>query len=105
MQSLSRTITGLFAPQNKASEFFGFFAVAGRSSSFLGPTIYGIIAFRTALFFEGRGMDVLLAEQAGQRAGIFSIALFLIVGLFILVAVDEKRARRVAIEHAAAAAD
>jgi len=105
VQSLSRTITGLFAPQNKATEFFGFFAVAGRSSSFLGPTIYGIIAFRTALFFENQGMRILLAEQAGQRAGIFSIAIFLIIGLLILVSVDEKGARKVAIEHAAAAAD
>jgi MFS transporter, UMF1 family len=105
VQSLSRTITGLFAPVDKATEFFGFFAVAGRSSSFIGPTIYGIIAFRTALYFESQGMDVLLAEQSGQRAGIFSIAIFLIVGLLLLVSVNEKRARKVAIEHAAAAAD
>jgi UMF1 family MFS transporter len=105
VQSLSRTITGLFAPANKATEFFGFFAVAGRSSSFIGPTIYGIIAFRTALYFEGQGMEVLLAEQYGQRAGLFSIALFLIAGLLLLVSVNEQRARKVAIEHAAAAAD
>jgi UMF1 family MFS transporter len=105
VQSLSRTITGLFAPENKITEFFAFFAVAGKSSSFIGPTIYGIIAFRTALYFEGQGMDVLLAEQTGQRAGLFSIALFLIVGLLMLVSVNEKRARKVAIEHAAAAAD
>lgn len=105
VQSLSRTITGLFAPENKATEFFGFFAVAGRSSSFIGPTIYGIIAFRTAIFFENQGMNALLAEQAGQRAGIFSIAIFLIAGLLLLVSVNEKSARTVAIEHAAAAAD
>jgi len=105
VQSLSRTITGLFAPQNKATEFFGFFAVAGRSSSFVGPTIYGIVAFRVALFFQGQGMSPLLAEQAGQRAGIFSIAIFLIIGLLLLISVDEKGARKVAIEHAAAAAD
>lgn len=105
VQSLSRTITGLFAPENKATEFFGFFAVAGRSSSFIGPTIYGIIAFRTALYFEGQGLDILLAEQYGQRAGLFSITIFLIVGLLLLVSVNEKRARKVAIEHAAAAAD
>jgi UMF1 family MFS transporter len=105
VQSLSRTITGLFAPQNKATEFFGFFAVAGRSSSFIGPTIYGIVAFRAAIYFEGQGMSTLLAEQTGQRAGIFSIAIFLVIGLLILLSVDEKGARKVAIEHAAAAAD
>jgi MFS transporter, UMF1 family len=105
VQSLSRTITGLFAPENKITEFFAFFAVAGKSSSFIGPTIYGIIAFRTALYFEGQGMSTLLAEQTGQRAGLFSIALFLIVGLLLLISVNEKHARKVAIEHAAAAAD
>ncbi len=105
VQSLSRTITGLFAPENKVTEFFSFFAVAGKSSSFIGPTIYGIIAFRTALYFEGQGMGTLLAEQYGQRAGLFSIALFLVVGLLLLVSVNEQRARKVAIEHAAAAAD
>lgn len=105
VQSLSRTMTGLFAPANKTTEFFGFFAVAGRSSSFIGPTIYGILAFRTAQFFENRGVDVLLAEQFGQKAGIFSIAIFLLVGLLILLTVNEKHARQVAIEQAAAAAD
>lgn len=105
VQSLSRTITGLFAPENKVTEFFAFFAVAGKSSSFIGPTIYGIIAFRTALYFERQGVGTLLAEQYGQRAGLFSIALFLVVGLLLLVSVNEKRARKVAIEHAAAAAD
>jgi len=105
VQSLSRTITGLFAPKNKATEFFGFFAVAGRSSSVIGPFIYSIVAFRTAIFFEGQGMETLLAEQAGQKAGILSIAVFLIIGLVILISVDEKSARKVAIEHTAAAAD
>lgn len=105
VQSLSRTITGLFAPENKVTEFFSFFAVAGKSSSFIGPAIYGMIAFRTAMYFEGQGVSTLLAEQYGQRAGLFSIALFLVVGLMLLVSVNEKRARRVAIEHAAAAAD
>ncbi len=105
VQSLSRTITGLFAPKNKATEFFGFFAVAGRSSSFIGPFVYSLVAFQTAILLEGRGMSTLLAEQTGQRAGILSIAVFLVAGLLILLSVDEKSARRVAIEHAAAAAD
>lgn len=104
VQSLSRTMTGLFAPKNKASEFFGFFAIAGRSSSVIGPFVYGVIAYRVAIIFENRGMGELMAEQIGQKAGILSIAVFLVVGLVILLSVDEKYARKVAVEHAAAPA-
>jgi MFS-type transporter involved in bile tolerance (Atg22 family) len=35
-------------------------------------------------------MEVLLAEQLGQRAGIFSIAIFLIAGLLILLSVEKR---------------
>jgi len=102
VQSLSRTMTSLFAPENKTTEFFSFFAVAGKSSSFIGPTIFGILAYRTAQYFESQGVGVALAEQYGQRAGIVTIAIFLFTGLLILLLVNEKRARQVAIEQAAA---
>jgi UMF1 family MFS transporter len=105
VQSLSRTITGVFAPKNKAAEFFGFFAIAGRSSSSIGPAVYGAVAYLVTSSLEIRGMGNTLALQTGQRAGILSIAVFLIVGLAILLSVDEKSARKVAVEHALAAAD
>lgn len=96
VQSVSRTMTGMFAPVNKSAEFFGFFSFAGRSSSFIGPTIYGILAFQTATYFENNGMDVLQAEQLGQRGGIISIAFFLVIGGLVLMTVNESRARKAA---------
>jgi UMF1 family MFS transporter len=98
VQSVSRTMVGLFAPAGKSGEFFGFFAVAGRTSSFIGPTIYGILAAEAALWFEkNRGMSALLAEQSGQKVAIVSIAVFLLVGLAILLSVNEKKAIAVAV--------
>jgi UMF1 family MFS transporter len=100
VQSLSRTMVGLFAPSGESAEFFGFFAVAGRTSSFIGPTVYGWLAAAAAIWFQERGLAAHLAEQAGQRAGIASIAIFLIVGAVILLTVNERHARQVAQEYA-----
>jgi len=97
VQSISRTIVGLFAPKGQSAEFFGFFAVAGRTSSFIGPTIYGVLAAEVAMWYERQGMNRLIAEQSGQKAAILSIAVFLLIGLGILLAVNEKKARDAAV--------
>ena len=99
IQSVSRTMVGLFAPPGQSAEFFGFFAVAGRTSSFIGPTIYGILAFRAALWFEEQGQLTAIAEQSGQRVAIASIAVFLLVGMLLLTRVNEQRARQMAKEQ------
>ncbi len=101
VQSISRTMVGFFAPKGQSAEFFGFFAIAGRTSSFIGPTIYGILAFEAAKWFMNKhGLTELLAEQAGQRVAIVSIAIFLLVGLVLLLFVNDKKARQAATEEA-----
>ena len=106
VQSLCRTMVGLFAPEGRSGEFFGFFAIAGRTSSFIGPTIYGIIAAEAAIFYAAnRGMDLLSAEIAGQRAAIVSIIFFLLAGLLILLAVNEAKARDAVSDSPIAAVD
>ncbi len=106
VQSLSRTMVGLFAPEGRSGEFFGFFAIAGRTSSFIGPTVYGIIAAEAAIFYAAnRGMDLLSAEIAGQRAAIVSIIFFLLAGLIILFTVNEAKARQAAVETPVPAGD
>lgn len=88
VQSVSRTLVGYFAPQGRSAEFYGIFAVTGRTSSFIGPTIYGFLAYEAARWFtNNRGLALLEAEIKGQQVAIGSIALFLIVGLVILLRV------------------
>ncbi|GAB4420351.1 MAG: MFS transporter [Anaerolineales bacterium] len=99
VQVVSRTMTGYFAPAGQSAEFYAFESVAGRTSSFIGPTVYGLLAGGVALSLQRNGMDQILAEQTGQRAGIVSIAVFLIVGMIILATVNEKRARQAAEEY------
>lgn len=102
VQSLSRAMAGLFAPESKSTEFFSFFAIAGKSTSFIGPTLFGALAFRMSNWFQSQGFAASTAEQLGLRASIVSMAVFLVVGLFVLVAVNEKRARQAALEYASA---
>ena len=93
VQSLSRTMVGMFSPKGQSAEFFGFFSVIGRTSSFIGPTVYGFLALWAARWFEkNQGMTTLLAEQAGQRVALTSVLVFLFTGLFLLLNVDEKKA-------------
>lgn len=91
VQSVSRTLVATLSPEGRSAEFFGFFAVAGRTSSFIGPTVYGFVASRAARWYEAAGHSTLLAEQAGQRAAIISIAAFLVLGFVLLTLVNEKR--------------
>jgi MFS transporter, UMF1 family len=103
VQSLSRTMAGLFAPEQKSAEFFSFFAIAGKSSSFIGPVIFGTLAYRASVIFEGRGIDAVEAGQLGYRIALGLVVVFLAIGLTVLLSVNEKRARQAAQEYAPAA--
>jgi len=105
VQAVSRAMVGALAPPGRSAEFYGFFAVAGRTSSFIGPTIYGFVAAEAAIYFEAQGAQASFlwfrlleggapfAEQLGQRVAILPVILFLVVGLVLLLGVNEKRAR------------
>ena len=74
-QSASRSLMGRFLPEERKSEFFGFFAFSGKVTSFAGPLLLGI------------------ATQAfnNQRAGIATVVLFFIIGGVILARVNEAK--------------
>jgi UMF1 family MFS transporter len=93
VQSVSRAMVGVLMPQGQSAEFYGFFAVAGRTSSFIGPVVYGAVAKWGAQYYESLGRTTQMAEQLGQRWGILSIAVFLMIGLFLLFGVNEHRVR------------
>ncbi len=101
-QSVSRTMVALFAPPGKSAEFFGFFATFGRVSSVIAPLVFGWLAAEAALWYEASGQQVEVAEQSGLRLAVLSIAAFILVGLVLLLSVNEKKGReasRVALEE------
>ena len=98
IQSVSRTMVGTFSPPGKSAEFYGFFALTGRTSSFIGPAVFGWLAAAATAFYLNQGQATELAEQSGHRIAALSIAAFLIVGLILLQFVDEKKAKEAARE-------
>ena len=96
VQSVSRAMVATFSPKGKSGEFFGFFALTGRTSSFIGPAVFGWLAAELTLWYQSQGQSVALAEQSGHRLAVFSIAAFLIVGWVLMLLVNEKKAQEAA---------
>lgn len=72
-QSISRSLMSLLTPPEKKTEFFGFYSFFGKSSAVVGPLVFGIVSYITN----------------SQRFAIISIAFFFIVGILILLKVQE----------------
>lgn len=80
-QAASRSLLARFAPKDRQTEFFGFFALSGKFTAFLGPAVLGIVT-----------------QAAGsQRAGMATVLVFFLVGGGLLLAVDEERGRKAAV--------
>ena len=78
-QSASRTLVGLFSPEAKAAEFFGFWGLANKTAG-----MFGII---------GLG---LLQAQVGLQASILFCAALFIIAIMICLPVNQARAQRAA---------
>jgi len=72
-QSTSRSLMSKLTPDEKKTEFFGFYSFFGKSSAILGPLVFGYISFLTG----------------NQRYAISSIGAFFLVGLIILFLVKD----------------
>tara|TARA_B100000902_G_scaffold72697_1_gene77989 strand:+ start:85 stop:1326 length:1242 start_codon:yes stop_codon:yes gene_type:complete len=65
-QSCSRSFMVKITPKDKLNEFFGFFALAGKATSFLGPLLFGFITI-----------------QYSQQMALLVVLFFFIVGMFL----------------------
>jgi MFS transporter, UMF1 family len=84
-QAVSRSMTSQLAPPEKVSEFYGFLSVAGRTSTFVGPLVFGTLQFRMHNWYQNHGFSAVASEHYGLMWGIGSILLFLIVGIVFLL--------------------
>lgn len=72
-QALSRSLFSRLVPAQKASEFFGFYAVAERFATVLGPAVFTISVTLTG----------------SSRSAVLAIILFFVAGAALLAMVDE----------------
>jgi UMF1 family MFS transporter len=70
-QSLFRSVFSQMIPSDRAAEYFGFHALAGRASSAMGPLLFGMVS----------------AVAGSQRLAMLSLGIFLIAGGVILARV------------------
>jgi UMF1 family MFS transporter len=74
-QSSSRSLMGRLAPAELRAEFFGFFALSGKLTAFIGPFLLGIVTGVTG----------------SQRAGLAVVLAMFIAGLVLMAAVPPVR--------------
>jgi UMF1 family MFS transporter len=81
-QSAGRAMVGLFTPENRQAEFFGLWGLSIKLAAIIGPMSYGLIAWYS---------------NGDHRQAIFSTLMFFIIGLLLLLTVNEKRGRQAAL--------
>ena len=72
IQAASRTLMATLVPRGREAEFFGFYALVGKTGAVLGPLVFGIVS---------------RALGGNQRAAIVAVGGFFIVGLVLLARV------------------
>ena len=68
VQSSSRSLVAKYAPNEHKAQIFGFYMFAGKSTSFIGPAIYGWLVMFTGI----------------ERAGMLVVLAFFILGIIVL---------------------
>jgi len=79
-QAASRSLMAHLAPADMRTEMFGLYALSGKATAFLGPAL---LAWVTVAFDS-------------QRAGMATIIVFFVVGLFLLAGVPDQRGEQAA---------
>jgi len=69
VQAASRTFMATLIPHGQEAEFFGFYALCGKTAAIFGPMIFGVASRLTG---------------GNQRIAIVTIGLFFLVGLFLI---------------------
>ena len=77
VQAASRAFMSSLVPKGRESEMFGFYALCGKSSSVIGPIVFGQVAFLTG---------------GNQRLAVMAISVLFIAGLILLQRVEDPKA-------------
>lgn len=87
VQAVSRTMVSQLSPQSKTTEFYGFLSVAGRTSTAVGPFVFGSTFALMLNWYTNRNFSVEAANQNAMYWAIGTVVVFLLIGLFFLLRV------------------
>jgi UMF1 family MFS transporter len=85
-QALSRSIYAELSPRAKSGEFFGLYGLSEKFAGILGPLLYAIVGLITH----------------DPRESVLSISVFFVLGILMLLRVDERRGSQIAAAEEAA---
>jgi len=89
VQAVSRTMVSQLSPQEKTTEFYGFLSVAGRTSTFVGPLVFGSIYSVMIDYYSKHGFAEEAAKAHSMYWSIGSVVAFLVIGLIFLLRVKK----------------
>jgi UMF1 family MFS transporter len=75
-QALSRSLFSQLIPAGREAEYFGFYGISDKGSSWLGPLVFGVVN----------------QVVGNYRAAIFSLLVFFVAGFVLLLTVPVRRA-------------
>ncbi len=81
-QSAGRAVVGIFSPESKSGEFFGFWGLAGKLSSIFGLLLLGF-----------------LQNAFGLRNAVLFTAILFVISMIVAFFVDEEQGKKSAISH------
>lgn len=88
VQAVSRTMVSQLAPPSKTTEFYGFLSVAGRTSTAVGPLVFGSIFAIMLHWYLAQNVSETVASQNAMYWAIGSVLFFLALGLLVLLRVQ-----------------
>ena len=98
----SRPLLTSLVPGSKMGQFFGLYSLSGRAAAIIGPLIWGVVVLyfkkdfilvrKVVSFLESMGINVSepVLETIQYRFAIFSLALVMFIGWWILLKVPNK---------------
>lgn len=81
-QAASRSMMARFVPVERSAELYGLFALSGKATVWLGPLLFGLV----------------LGATGDQRAALSPLIVMFVIGLLLILTVDERRG--IALAHA-----
>jgi len=89
VQAVSRTMVSQLSPHEKTAEFYGFLSVAGRTSTFVGPLVFGSVYALMINWYSNpaHGFTEAMVKANAMYWAIGSVIAFLLIGMVFLLRV------------------